>query len=263
MHRQSPHLGVRQVDDDLAGGHMRVGHELVDVVDRRGGDLGALEDFHVLGQGARADEGDDRRLAGFGVPDPVAVGAKARVGDHVFAADRPEEPLGHCLDRGGDADVAAILGAEHIARRGRLGAAAGALAHGPGQPVDRCFGRNEREQRVEQRQVDDLAIAALCFDLAQRDHHRKGAIEPGDHVGERGRRQGRFAVGKTGARRVAGHALDQGPEAGPVAVGTILTPAGNPQDNEARVAQMQHIRPETHGLESPWTEILDQHVGGA
>jgi hypothetical protein len=49
VHRQSPHLGVRQVDEDVAGGHMRVGHELVDVVDRRGGDLGALKDLHVFG----------------------------------------------------------------------------------------------------------------------------------------------------------------------------------------------------------------------
>ena len=211
--------------------HMRVGDELVDVVDRRGGDLGGSKICHVLGQRARADERDDRRLAGFGVAHPVAVGAKPRVGDHVLAADRAEQPLGHRLDRGGDADIAAVLGAEDVARRGRLRAAAGALAHRAGQPVDRRLGGDEREQRVEQRQVDDLAGAALGLDLAQRDHHRKGAIEPGDHVGERGRRQGRLAVGKTGARGIARHALDQGAEAGPVAVGPVLAPAGNPQDD--------------------------------
>ena len=253
---------IGEVDEDVAGDHMRIGHELVDVVDRRGGDLGALEDFHVLGQCARADEGDDRRFAGFGVPDPVAVGAKPRVGDHVFAADRAEQSLGHRLDRGGDADIAAVLRAEHVARRGRLGAAAGAFAHLSGQPVDRRFGRDERKQRVEQGQIDDLPSAALRLDLAQRHHHRKGAVEPGDHVGERRRRQGRLAVGKAGARGVAGHALDQGAEAGPVAVGAVLTPAGNPQDNEARVLPMQHLRPEPHRLERPRTEILDQHLGG-
>jgi hypothetical protein len=144
---------------------------------------------------------------------------------------------------------------------------AGALAHRPGQPVDRRFGRDKRKQRVEQRQVDhlphnSLGGTALRLDLAQRHHHRKSAIEPGDHVGERGRRQCRLAVRKTGARRVAGHALDQGAEAGPVAVGTVLTPAGYPQDNQARVLPMQHIRPEPHRLERSRTEILDQHLRG-
>ncbi len=105
-------------------------------------------------------------------------------------------------------------------------------------------------------------IPPLRLDLAQRHHHRKGAIEPGDHVGERRRRQGRLAVRKSGARRVAGHALDQGAEAGPVAVGTALTPAGNPQNDETRVVPVQNLRPEPHRLERPRTEILDQHLGG-
>ena len=105
-------------------------------------------------------------------------------------------------------------------------------------------------------------IPPLALDLAQRHHHRKGAIEPGDHVGERRRRQGRLAVRKSGARRVAGHALDQSAEAGPVAVGTVLTPAGNPQNDETRVVPVQNLRPEPHRLERPRTEILDQHLGG-
>ena len=159
VHRQAPQFVIGEIDQDLAGDHMRIGHELVDVVDRRRGDLGALENLHVFGQCARADEGDDRRLAGFGVPDPVAVGPKPWVGDHVLAADRAKPPLGHGLDRGGNADVTPVLGAEDIARRGRLRPAAGALPHRPGQPVDRRFGRDEREQRVEQGQVTSTDIA--------------------------------------------------------------------------------------------------------
>ena len=50
MHRQIPHLRIGKVDEDLARCHMRVGHELVDVVDGGGSDLGALEDFHVFGE---------------------------------------------------------------------------------------------------------------------------------------------------------------------------------------------------------------------
>ena len=132
---------------------------------------------------------------------------------HVLAPDRAEQPLRHRLDRGGDADIAAVLGAEDVARRGRLRAAAGARPDLAGQPIDRRLGGDEREQRVEQRQIDDLPLAALDLDPAQRDHHREGAVEPGDHVGERGRRQYRLAVGKTGARGIARHALDQRAEA--------------------------------------------------
>ena len=43
----------RAVDDDVARLHVRVGEELVDVVDRRGGDLGGGEERHVFVQGAR------------------------------------------------------------------------------------------------------------------------------------------------------------------------------------------------------------------
>jgi hypothetical protein len=99
------------------------------------------------------------------------------------------------------------------------------------------------------------------FDLAQRDHDRAGAVEPGDHVGERGRRQGRLAVGKASARGISGHAFYERAKAGAVAIGSVLAPAGNPQDDQTRVMVVQHLRREAHRLEGPWTEILDQHLG--
>src|SRR6266851_8065967 len=208
VHRQTAGLRVRHIDDDLARQDMRVGEELVDVVDRRGGDLGRGKGGHVFVERARGDECDDRRLAFRGVLHPVSVVAKARVGDDVLAPDRAEQPLGHRLDRGGDADIAAVLGAEHVAWGSRLRAAAGARADLAGQIVDRRLGGDERKERVEQRKINDLPGAALDLDPAQRDHDGKGAIEPGDHVCQRGRRQYRLPIGKAGARGIARHALD-------------------------------------------------------
>ena len=171
-----------------------------------------------------------------------------------------EQPLRHRLDRGRDADIAPVLGAEHVARAGRLGAAAGARPDLAGQSVDRRLGRDEREDRVEQRQIDDLARAALDLDPAQRHHDREGAVQPGDHVGQRGRRQYRLAVGKAGARGIARHALDQRAEAGPVAIGPALPPARDAHDHETRIAGVQHVRAEPHFFERAGTEILDQHL---
>ena len=90
--------------------------------------------------------------------------------------------------------------------------------------------------------------------------HREGAVEPGDHVGERGRRQDRLAVGEAGARGIARHALDQRAEAGPVAVGPVLAPARDAHDDEPRVARVQHVRAEPHLLQRAGAEILDQHL---
>jgi len=91
-----------------------------------------------------------------------------------------------------------------------------------------------------------LRRIGLCLDLAQGDHDRKGAVEPGDHVGKRGRWECRLAVGKASARGIAGHAFDQGSKSGAVAVGPVLSPSGKPHDNQAGVAPVQDFRSEPH-----------------
>ena len=97
---------------------------------------------------------------------------------------------------------------------------------------------------------------------AQRRHHGEGAIEAGDHVGERERRQHRLAVGKAGAGGKAAHRLDQGAEAGQRRVGPGLAEARHPHDDEARIAPVQDTRAEPHLLQRAGAEILDQDVGG-
>jgi hypothetical protein len=53
--------------------NMRVGKKLVDIVNRRGGDLGSGKDFHVLLERPCRDKSRDRRLAFLGEPHPVTV----------------------------------------------------------------------------------------------------------------------------------------------------------------------------------------------
>src|SRR5215472_16534951 len=71
-----------------------------------------------------------------------------------------------------------------------------------------------------------------------------------------------LAVGKAGARGIAGHALDQGAEAGPVTVRAVLPPTGHTQDDQPRVAPVQKFRAETHRFERAGAEILDLHPCG-
>jgi hypothetical protein len=69
-----------------------------------------------------------------------------------------------------------------------------------------------------------------------------------------------LAIGKAGARGIARHALDQRPKAGAVAIRSVLPPAGDPDDDQTGVAPVQTLGTETHRLERPGAEILDQHL---
>ena len=63
VHRQMSQIVIRKIDRDFAPDDLRVGYELVDIVDGRRRDFRAFEDFHILGKGARRDKCDDRGLA--------------------------------------------------------------------------------------------------------------------------------------------------------------------------------------------------------
>jgi len=102
-------------------------------------------------------------------------------------------------------------------------------------PVSRKMGRlraQDREQRIEQGQVDHLPVAAVVLDLAQRDHCGRGPIEAGHAIGEIHRGQHRLAIREAIERRKAGQPFDQRSEAGTLTVGPVLTPAGNAHDDQ-------------------------------
>ena len=181
-------------------------------------------------QSCRAMNSRDRPLGLVGMGQTRAVVGKARVLDHVGHADGGIEALGHRLHGGRDRDPAAVARLVDVARAGDVRPAALALRHDARRLVHRRIGADHRMDRLQQRQIDDLALAALDLDLAQRDHGGIGAVEPGHHVGERRRRQHRRAVGKAGLGRVARHALHQRAEARLLGVGPRLPPARDAHD---------------------------------
>jgi len=144
---------------------------------------------------------------------PRGVGCESRVFDHLGSPDDLEDAPRHRLGRAGQRDELAVPATIDVARRRGVGAVAGALLDGAGQPVDRGLGPEHGENGFEQRQVDDLAARAAVA-RAQRRHHRECAVEAGDHVGERHRGQHRLAVREAGAGRKAAHGFDQGAETG-------------------------------------------------
>ena len=109
---------------------MRVGDELVDLVDRRGSHFRGLEHRKPFGERARLDEVRDHAVAFVDVAHAVRVGAEARIVDHVGAADRAEQPLGHALDRGRNRDETAVLRLVNVTRRGVVRAASDADRQG-------------------------------------------------------------------------------------------------------------------------------------
>ena len=95
----------------------------------------------------------------------------------------------------------------------------------------------------------------------QGDHRGERRGEPGDLVGEGDRRQQRLAVGLAVDRGEPGHRLGDRGEPRPLGVRAVLAEAGDPRDDEARVAGEQHVGPEPEPLERAGPEVLDEHVG--
>ena len=147
----------------------------------------------------------------------------------------------------------------HIARRRGERTAAGALRLHARHAVGRRLGAKDGDDRIEQRKVDDLSLAA-ALDDAQRNHHGVGAIQPGHHVGQRQRRQHGRAVAVAVLRREPRHRLHQRAEAWPVAIRPVLAEAGDAHDDQLWIARVQHVGAETHLLQRARPEILDQHV---
>ena len=97
--------------------------------------------------------------------------------------------------------------------------------------------------------------------VVEGEHHRVGAGEPGDAVGEPERRQrGRsgFLPGLVGQ---PGHRLGQGAEGAALGVRPGLAEPGDPQHHQGWVDLLQIRRAESPFLQHSGAEVLDHHVG--
>ena len=97
--------------------------------------------------------------------------------------------------------------------------------------------------------------------MAQRDHGGGGTIKPGIGIAHEHGRQHGFAVFKTIDGGEAGIAFDQGAEAWLVAIGTILSPAGDARDDEAWIGGEQACGIKPHGFQHAGAEAFHQHGG--
>ena len=190
----------------------------------------------------------------------LGVGPEVRVPVQIVAADDAEQPLGHGLGGRRDGDPTAVAGGVDVARRGALGGAAHALADLARELVDGGLGTEDREDRLQQADVDHLTAAAVDLDVAHRDDGGHGAGEPGDHVGHGQGRQDRLAIVEAVARGEARHGLDQRAEARPLGVGSRLPEPRDPHDDQLGIALVQLIGADAELLEIAIAEALDQHV---
>ena len=138
------------------------------------------------------------------------MGRKARVTQTLGIADALEQSPQRPLHTGRQSNPALILGLIDIARRMGWRAATRTRMNLTGQLVFGGLRAKHREQRLEQRQVDFLnpwfGRRALFMQSGQR---QRGAVNPGDRICHRKRRQHRRPIRETVHRRKTTHRFDQ------------------------------------------------------
>ncbi len=248
-------------DDRLPGEVLRVLDDVGDRVD--GGDrrLALRERLHHLLRRPLADPLLDDLVELVDVLDPAHVVGEPRLLDQVRTTDDAHHALGDRLRAGREPEPLAVLREVGVARGGEGSAVAGSALHDAELVVEEGLRAEHPEERLIDREVDDLAPAlAAVLAPPKRDHHGRAARERGDAVPERERGQCRRFVRPAVDVREAGDRLGERPEPRQVAVGTGLAEAGRAHDHQLRVDLVQDVRPEVPALERSRPEVLDQHV---
>ena len=119
---------------------------------------------------------------------------------------------------------------------------------------------DQRKDRFEQGDVDDLALAIVDLNVSDGGQQPDRRIQPGDHVGSRQWRQTWRRVGEAVDVGVARHRLHQCAETRFLSVRPGLAPAGDPQDHQPRIDLEQVSRAEPHPLQRARHEVLDHGV---
>ena len=121
----------------------------------------------------------------------------------------------------------------------------------------------QREQRLVERDVDDLANAGDLITVTKRRQHGGRARQGRHHVGHRERRQRRRALGLTGGDGEPAHGFHHRAEAGPIAIWTVLAPTRDASDDEPPIEAEQDVGAQAPLLQRAGDEILDEDVGVA
>ena len=140
------------------------------------------------------------------------------------------------------------------------GAVAGARLQLAEQVERRQLRAEQRQQRLDQRGVDDLAAAGLLA-RPKRRHDRERGRERGDAVGECERRQQRVAVRLAVEDGEAAHRLGERAEPGPAGVRARLPEAAHAREHEPGIDRRQLLPADAPALERAGAEVLEHDVG--
>jgi hypothetical protein len=248
-------------DEEVALAEVRVVVDVGGVVDRCAHDPGVVDDLvQLLGRVPARPLADDL-VQEILVLAPGVMGGEALVLGQVLVAHELRQPPPERVVVGGDDDPLAVARAVDVGGRDARQARAGGLPDDARLLVLEDRRLHDREARVGDRGVDDLAGGAAGVAGVEREQdalegrlrgERVAQAEPGAR-----RRLTRVAVDPAQARdRLAGRR-----EAGAVAVAAGLPVARHPREDRLRVAGVDVLGAEAPPLHRPRAEVLDHDVG--
>ena len=259
--RALPELGVVHGRDRVAGLVLRVLEDVRDRIDGPDDGLLGLERVRDLLVVALADPAADVLVEERLVLDAAVVVAEPRLVDDLRVADQAHDPLGDRLGARRQSEPVPVARLVGVAGRGPIGAAAGPALDLPELVVDERLGAEQPEQRLVDREVDDLAGRAVHVPMPQGEHRPEGPEQRRHAVAERERRQRRRSV------RLAvdvGEAADRlrdraEPRARAHRAGLAVPRAAH--DDEPGIDRVEDVRPEAPALERARPERFDEDVG--
>src|SRR5690606_3356429 len=239
--------------------HLRVREGLVDRVDGPAGHAGLVQQLDPLA--ARALTGDlrDQLVQLLPVRGPLVLPGEAGVGHQVLGTGGAAEALPEVLTGSGDVDLP-VGGREQSGRDAGRMIVARLLGHLARHQPARRLEIQHRDLRLEQRGMDPTALPGH-LPIEQRDQDSLREETARRQAGDRAADPDRPLAGRTGDRHRAALALCDLVDTGPLAVGTVLSEAGNAAVDDARVHLAHGFvvdpEPKLHGR----AHVLDDHVG--
>ena len=257
----SPNSGSTWREEHVPRLVLRVFEDVGDRVDRAADDAGLVQRLVDLLRRALARPVADDPLDLVLVVTAREVRRELRVVGELGPADRFAEPAEDVVGVRGDHDPLVVGGLEDVRGSDALQVRALRAADDPEAVVLRHRALEQRERRLHQRDVDDLADAT-----AQRVAPVEGGENAvhGEHAGQGVAERQVHArwrlVGEAVDVADPAHRLRDGGKAGPLSVGAGLPVAGDTREHEAGVDLAEAVVAEIPPLERPGPEVLDHDV---
>ena len=253
-----PACGWSLLTEQAAVSNLRVVEHLGQLVHRPGRHVGRVEQREPMRHRVFAQAPAQQCEQGLAVHDAPARMIEARVAGPGRAvertAQRGELPVVARDDE--DHPVAALEG---LRRHAAEAAVAAPLRHLTRDKVVHREVRQRGHAAVEQRHVNELALARDLVAMAQRREDRDGRVLPGEDVDQADADLHRL-VGVAVGGHDAAHRLEHAVVAGTLGIRAALAEAGDRAVEEPRVQRAQRCGVEAVLRERADAKILEQHV---